>query len=199
MLVLYTDYDPIVAVLARCADRFVAEHKTIVTASLDPAAAAWADPHAWTRAVPDVPLLFFGHGLPDTRPAGFVAQTQNPFCDAAEAGVLAGRLVCGVCCFSGRVGDHSLAHGATLLGYRGPLDVVIRPKYADLLADCVLSGLRVVATGGTVGAAYRVTRAAFYAAAQNLLSGDALDCLVSAKFENNANQLEVVGDHGRTA
>jgi hypothetical protein len=195
MLVMYTDYDPIAAVLARCAVQFLSVHGAIVTASLKPDAAEWQNPHEWVQLNPKIPLMFFGHGI--EAPAAFMSQAQSAFLDASATDLLSDRFICGVCCFSASVGAHAAGVGATLVGYQGALGVIIRPQYAGLLADCIMAGLRLVAAGDTAKAICRAMREAYEDTAQSLYRGSSLDCLVAPIFQGNAKALVVVGDAQR--
>lgn len=195
MLVIYTDYDPVATALAGCAARFLDRHRGVVTACLAPTAADWEDPHAWIGSRPSVPLVFFGHG--SDSPAGLVSQHQACFLDAPAAPLLAGRLVCGVCCFSAGLGGYATAVGATVVGYRDILQVVVRPQYATLLADCVMAGLEALAAGETAATICRATQNAYERLAQKLFNGSPLDCLVAPVFQGNAQGLAVVGDLDR--
>jgi hypothetical protein len=197
MLVLYTAFDPITAVLADCARKFLARHPGAATGVLDPNSPDWHAPHPWVGMRPNKPLLFFGHGIQS--PAAFVSQIQTAFLDASVNHLLANRFICGICCFSDSVGQgHANLVGATLVGYDGYLLVNTERKYADLLSSCILAGLDQVVNGRTARDVLVTTYKEYLKTEQDLYSGTADDCVAAPLFRGNAKTLSLAGSPHRT-
>lgn len=120
VLVLSTDHDDAMRVLAQYAVALLGEVGSHMAAHLHARPAAEA--RARLAASRDEALFVFLHGR--KRPLGIVDR-DGTVVDRRSIELLAGRVVCGTCYSLDALADEAVErHGATIVGYAGELELV---------------------------------------------------------------------------
>lgn len=193
MLVIFTNYDQVSAVLQDCALQLVKEVNGSLTVKLGP-------PHSDSRGVQEtlresknVALFYFGHG--ELPPKGLVAQDMKPGIHSKNLDLLKNRLVFATSCYSAQsLAAASKRHGATVIGYRGEMMVSFRGKDRKLQKKCILAAAMSLLAGNDAATAVKAAMNAYSDAAQKLIMGNVEDsAIASAVYQTNAQALELSG------
>jgi len=118
MLVIFTNYDQVSAVLEDCALQLVKKGNGRLTVKLGPPYSDSKGVQKTLMASENVTLFYFGHG--ELPPRGLVAQDMKPGIHSKNLDLLKNRLVFATSCYSAQsLAAASKRHGATVIGYRG--------------------------------------------------------------------------------
>jgi hypothetical protein len=193
MLVIFTNYDQVSAVLKDCALQLVRKGNGRRTVKLGP-------PHSDSKGVQktlmasqSVTLFYFGHG--ELPPRGLVAQDMKPGIHSKNLDLLKNRLVCATSCYSAQsLAAASKRHGATVIGYRGEMMVSFRDNDRKLQKRCILAAAMSLLAGNDAATAIKAAINAFSDAADKLIKGNVEDSTIaSAVYQINAQALELSG------
>jgi hypothetical protein len=198
-LVVSTDHDDTMRVMARYAAALVDEAGVVVAAHLHARPAAEA--RARLANGSDDSIFVFLHGR--KRPLGIVDHHGSAVVDRRTIELLARRLVCGTCYSLDGLADRAVAeHAATIIGYTGELFVVVGDDYAAYAAammEAVLAPHRKLLSGASAGTAAAAARAAYIRLAEAWYKdGTAAGVTLSMVMRMNARRVGVRGEAGRT-
>lgn len=197
VLVLSTDHDEAMRVLAQYATALIGEAGSHTTAHLHAKPAA--ESRARLAAGRDEALFVFLHGR--KRPLGIVDR-DGIVVDRRSIGLLAGRMVCGTCYSLDALADEAVErHGATIIGYAGELELVAdedHQSYAVAMMEAVLAPHRKLLSGATAGTAAAAARAAYVALAKAWFKDGGAGVPLSLFMRVNARRVGVRGEVDRT-
>jgi hypothetical protein len=198
MIVIYTDYDPVAAVLQDFAQELIRRSGAKISLILGPPNDSLST-NIQSRLVGlKDPVFFFGHGVL----GALMGQDQQAAIDGSQAHLLNDRIVYAACCDGIPILSQAVkTYSATVIGYRGALMVPVSGRrYQNLMRTCVLSGADQLMNGVSAAAARNGVEQAFRKAAQRLIATRRVwDAVMSVQvFDWNANRVEVDGDGKRT-
>jgi hypothetical protein len=181
MLVVFTQYDPVTAVLSQIARDFVSGYGSQVSLVLGSPESDAAAVQQLLNSQEGVAVLFFGHGCPV--PASLIAQDRQAAIHAGNLHLLQDRLICAFACHSWEILQADAgSHGYSVLGYEGPLQVPLRPKYYDGFRRCLFAGPQLLLAGKLVQEASDAAAAEFEAMATQLIQEPAVADKVMASL-----------------
>jgi len=198
MLVVYSDYDDAMAILEKCAKRFVAEGTARIPRVLGPPKTTAIDVEHALAEPEKLAVFFFGHGVLGS--LSLMAPDRNPAIHARNLHLLAERVVCATACFSWEILRAGVQpHDYTVLGYQGVLNLPLDCKYHPRFVDCALAGPLQLLKGETTAKARELCSRSFEQAAVELVaSGSVTDAMIaSLVFRKAAVGIRVEGRNRR--
>ena len=193
MLVIFTNYDQVSAVLKDCAVQLVKRGNGKITAKLGPPHSDSERVQKTLMATENVTLFYFGHG--ELPPRGLVAQDMKPGIHVKNLNLLKNRLVFATSCYSAQsLAAASKKHGATIIGYRGEMMVSFRNNDRKLQKQCILAAAMSLLAGNDAATAIKAAIKAYSDAAEKLIKENVEDSTIaSAVYQINARALELSG------
>lgn len=199
MIVVYTNYDNVTAILEGFARELVKLAGSMVSHDLGPPSGSVSTNVHTHLGNSNDPLFFFGHGL--LTQSALIAQDQKAAIDASNDKLLRDRVVYAACCDGIAILANAVnAHNTTVIGYGGKLRVPLLNRYKRLMEHCVLSGAKTLINGQITRDARDGLERAFRGAAQQLIAtGRVADAVVGVRvFDANATIAALAGDPNRT-
>jgi hypothetical protein len=196
MLVVYTQYDAVTEVLSQIAKDFVSHYRSQVSVVLGNPESEAAAVQQMLSSHERVAVLFFGHGCPV--PASLTAQDRQAAIHGGNLHLLKDRLICAFACHSWEILQADAgSYGYSVLGYEGPLQVPLLPKYYSGFRLCLFAGPELLLAGKLLQEASDAAAAEFEAMATQLIqqAGVTDKVMASMVFRPNSRAARWAGSN----